>query len=71
VIASDTIAFYDGNKFITDTTSSIVPPVGARISIFKATWVVVSVDYEVGDALGIKAVLGLKKIQEAQREQPN
>jgi hypothetical protein len=41
----DMIEFYDGSACIASTNSSIVPPVGSKISIRKKTWTVIGVTY--------------------------
>ena len=46
----DFIDFYDGPAIIAGMRSSIVPPVGAKISIRKIVWTVASVTYAVDHA---------------------
>jgi hypothetical protein len=46
----DTVEFYDDQYMIAQVSSSIVPPVGARINIQKRTWVVTAVTYALDHA---------------------
>ncbi|MBU3914399.1 hypothetical protein KKA14_02605 [bacterium] len=43
----DTIEFYDGKSLLASVDSSIIPPVGAKISIRKKTWKIVSATFAV------------------------
>ena len=44
------IEFYDGKKLVASSESSMVPPVGSKISIRKETWVVQQITYALDHA---------------------
>ncbi len=46
----DAIEFYDGKNLISRVRSSMVPPVGAKISIRKQVWSVLRVTYALDHA---------------------
>lgn len=46
----DKIEFYDGSKMIAVVTTSIVPPVGSKLSIRGEVWEVMRVTYAVDRA---------------------
>lgn len=46
----DTVEFYDGMHLIAQARSSMVPPVGAKISIRKEVWTVQRVTYALDHA---------------------
>ena len=46
----DRIEFYDGNQLLVSFLSSMVPPVGSKISIRKKTWIVARITYALDQA---------------------
>ena len=46
----DSVDFYDGEHLIAQAWSSMVPPVGAKISIRKEVWTVLRVTYALDHA---------------------
>ena len=46
----DSVEFYDGEHLIAQVWSSMVPPVGAKISIRKEVWAVLRVTYALDHA---------------------
>ena len=46
----DSVEFYDGARMIAQACSSMVPPVGAKISIRKKVWTVKKVTYALDQA---------------------
>ena len=46
----DSVEFYDGKHLIAQAWSSMVPPVGAKISIRKEVWTVLRVTYALDHA---------------------
>ena len=46
----DSVEFYDGEHLIAQAWSSIVPPVGAKISIRKQVWTVTRITYALDNA---------------------
>ncbi len=61
----DVVEFYDGDAMVAVVKSSMVPPVGARISIRGKTWAVVRVTYALDHAddpqgKGMRANVDLK-----------
>lgn len=61
----DLIEFYDGDTMVAYVKSSMVPPVGAKISIRGKTWAVVRVTYALDHAddpqgKGMRANVDLK-----------
>lgn len=68
------IEFYDGDALVTSVESSMVPPVGSKISIKKKVWSVVAVTYAVDYAeslhcKGMRANVDLKPATLAERDQ--
>ena len=62
----DRLEFYNGPSLVASVRSSIVPPVGAKISVNKETWTVVRVtfalDYEADyQSSRMRANVDLKK----------
>lgn len=62
----DSIEFYDGDNMVAHVASSMVPPVGAKISIRGKTWTVARVTYALDHAddpqgKGMRANVDLKK----------
>jgi hypothetical protein len=61
----DLVWFYDGKELIAGARSSMVPPVGAKISIRKEVWIVVQVtyalDYSDSDECGMRANVDLTR----------
>ena len=51
---SDSVEFYDGKQMIAQAWSSMVPPIGAKISIRKEVWTVRKVAYALDHADGIQ-----------------
>lgn len=46
----DSVEFYDGAHLIAQAWSSMVPPIGAKISIRKEVWVIQRVTYALDNA---------------------
>ena len=46
----DSVEFYDGARLVAQAWSSMVPPVGAKISIRKKVWTVQKVTYALDQA---------------------
>lgn len=70
----DVIEFYDGAVLVAYVKSSMVPPVGSKISIKKKVWSVVAVTYAVDYAeslhcKGMRANVDLKPATQAERDQ--
>jgi hypothetical protein len=62
----DSVEFYDGERMIAQALSSMVPPVGAKISIRKVVWVVQRVTYALDHAdemheRGMRANIDVKR----------
>jgi hypothetical protein len=66
----DVIEFYDGDTMVASVKSSMVPPVGAKISIRGKTWTVMRVTYALDHAddpqgKGMRANVDLKSAAQA------
>ena len=63
----DSVEFYDGDHLLAQAWSSMVPPVGAKISIRKKVWTVQKITYAFDQAdnpfeRGMRANVDLGKV---------